>query len=217
MEVLIHGANVLYLVSYLMRDILWLRIFTVVAALCLIAYFYFRIEPLMMAVYWNLLFIALNAFWICRLILERRPVKLTDEQEQLCRLVFHTVTPREMLAMLKLAEWKNAEPGECFVPQGAPMDKLMVIFSGKACVEIDGKPVAEVLPGQFIGSISFITDDPAPASFVAVEPTRYVCWYKSKLKGFLEKNSELFTSLHLTLGADLSHRLKASWAWSGAD
>jgi hypothetical protein len=216
MELLIHGANVLYLVSYLMRDILWLRIFTVIAALCLIAYFYFRIDPLMTAIYWNLLFVALNAFWIGRLILQRRPVQLTDEQEQLCRLVFHSIAPREMLAMLKFAEWKNAEPGECFAPQGAPPDKLMVIYSGKARVEIDGRAVAEVLPGQFIGSIGFITDDPAPAAFVAIEPTRYVCWHRSKLKGFLAKNTELCTALHMTLGADLSHRLKASWAWDAA-
>jgi hypothetical protein len=216
MEALIHGANVLYLVSYLMRDILWLRIFTVVAAVCLIGYFYFRVDPLMTAIYWNLLFVALNGFWICRLVLERRPVQLTDEQEQLCRLVFHTISPREMLAMLKFAEWKNAEPGECFAPQGAPLDKLMVIYSGKARVEIDGRAVAEVLPGQFMGSIGFITGDPAPAAFVAAEPTRYLCWHKSKLKDFLAKNAELCTALHMTLGADLSHRLEASWAWRGA-
>ena len=49
MDILIHVANVLYLFSYLMRDILWLRILTVVAACCLMPYFYFRPEPLMPA------------------------------------------------------------------------------------------------------------------------------------------------------------------------
>jgi hypothetical protein len=54
-----------------MRDILWLRIFTVVAAACLILYFYFLPEPLLTPVYWNILFIALNFFWIARLLHER--------------------------------------------------------------------------------------------------------------------------------------------------
>jgi len=74
MEVLIHSANVIYLVSYVMRDILWLRVFTVIAAACLILYFYFLPNPLLTPVYWNILFIILNVFWIARLFLERRPV-----------------------------------------------------------------------------------------------------------------------------------------------
>ncbi len=47
MEVLIHSANVIYLVSYTMREILWLRVFTVIGATCLIFYFYLQPEPLL--------------------------------------------------------------------------------------------------------------------------------------------------------------------------
>jgi len=38
-ELLIHAANLLYLFAFMVRDILWLRILTVVAAVCLIPYF----------------------------------------------------------------------------------------------------------------------------------------------------------------------------------
>ena len=72
MEALIHSANVIYLVSYTMREILWLRVFTVIAATCLIFYFYLQPEPLLAPIYWNLLFIVLNIYWIVRLLLERR-------------------------------------------------------------------------------------------------------------------------------------------------
>ena len=44
-------ANVLYLAFHTMRDIFWLRIFTVVAACCLIPYFYFQTEPLLTPIY----------------------------------------------------------------------------------------------------------------------------------------------------------------------
>jgi len=80
MEFFIHFANVLYLFSYIMRDILWLRVLTVAAACFLIPYFYFRPDPLLPAIYWNLVFTSLNVFWICRLLLERRPVKLSDDK-----------------------------------------------------------------------------------------------------------------------------------------
>jgi hypothetical protein len=91
----------------MVRDILWLRILTVVAAACLIPYFYFRPEPLMTPIYWNLVFTALNIYWICRLLLERLPVKLSADEQRLCELVFRTMTPREMMTLLKLrtASW----------------------------------------------------------------------------------------------------------------
>ena len=211
-ELLIHAANVLYLFAFMVREILWLRILTVVAATCLIPNFYFRSEPLMTPVYWNLTFAALNIFWIVRLLLERRPVKLSEEEQRLCELVFRTMTPREMIKILKLASWQSAVAGECFVERGKPLDRLMVIYSGKACVEVDGKNVTELQPGQFIGSISYVTEETAPANIVSLEPTRYVSWPKSKLQDFMKKNPDLHTALKTTLAIDLTRWLQATWA-----
>ena len=217
MEALIHTANIIYLVSYVMRDILWLRFFTVVAAVCLIFYFYLRPEPVLEPVYWNLLFIALNVCWIARLLLERRPVKLTEDEQELCNLVFRTISPREMINLLKIGTWEVAEANECFVAAGSQLDTLMVIHSGRACVEVDGKPLQELHPGQFIGSISFVTDETAPTNIVALEPTRYVCWPKSKLKGYLAKNPELHAAIQATLSIDLTKRLQDTWSQAAPD
>jgi len=211
-ELLIHAANVLYLLAFMVRDILWLRILTVIAAACLIPYFYFQPEPLLTPIYWNLVFTALNIFWIARLLLERRPVKLNEEEQRLCELVFRTMTPREMIKILKLASWQSAVAGECFVERGKPLDRLIVIYSGKACVEVDGKNVTELQPGQFIGSISYVTEEMAPANIVSLEPTRYVSWPKSKLQDYMKKNPDLHTALKTTLAIDLTRWLEATWA-----
>jgi len=66
MDYLINLANVLYLVAYFMRDIRRLRAFTILASGMLAAYFYFRPEPLLAAVYWNLFFGGLNAYHLAR-------------------------------------------------------------------------------------------------------------------------------------------------------
>lgn len=211
-ELLIHAANLLYLFAFMVRDILWLRILAVVAAACLIPYFYFRPEPLMTPIYWNLVFTALNLFWIVRLLLERRPVKLSDQEQRLCELVFRTMTPREMIKILRLATWKEAAEGECFVERDKSLDRLMVIYSGKACAEVDGRNVTELEPGQFIGSISFVTEERAPANVIALEPTRYVSWDKSKLRAFMNKNPDLHSALKTTLAIDLTKWLQATWA-----
>jgi hypothetical protein len=206
MEILLHVANVIYLGSYSVRDILWLRIFTVGAASLLIAFFYLRPEPLLTAIYWNLLFISLNIFWISRLLWERRPIQLSHREEKLCRLVFHTISPRDMIRILKMGEWRTAEAGDCFVAREAPLDSLMVIYSGLA-----SEVVGELVPGQFIGSISFITDEASPADFVALYTTYYIVWPKERLKRHLEKDPELRAAIQVTLSRDLTDRVRASW------
>ena len=71
MEILVYMANGMYLVSYFMKDMLPLRVLTVVAALCLVAYFYMRPEPMITVVCWNLFFVALNVFQIARIFASR--------------------------------------------------------------------------------------------------------------------------------------------------
>jgi CRP-like cAMP-binding protein len=195
-----------------MRDILWLRIFTVIAAACLILYFYFLPEPLLTPVYWNILFVTLNIFWIARLLLERRPVQLTADEIELCELVFRLVSPREMISLLKIGTWETAEANECLIAVGSEMDKLMLIQSGRACLIVDGAKTQIINPGQFVGSISFITDEIAPADFVALESTRYLQWDKSSLKRYLTKNPELHAAIQATLSMDLTEKLKTSWS-----
>jgi hypothetical protein len=212
LDLLIHAANVLYLFAFMVRDTLWFRILAVVAAACLVSYFYFRRDPLMVPIYWNLVFTAVNIYWIGRLLLERRPLKLSAAEQRLCELVFRTMTPREMITLLKLATWESAKAGECFVERDKPLKRLMVIYSGRACAEVDGRNMTELQPGRFIGSISYVTEETAPANVVALEPTRYVSWPKSKLKDFMTKNPDLHSALKSTLAVDLTRWLQATWA-----
>src|SRR4030095_7147705 len=105
---IVHVANILYLLSYTVKDMLWLRCLTVVAALCLLPYYYVQPVPLTAAIYWNLLFIGINLIQIVILLRERRPVKLTEDQQRLYQLAFHSITTREFLKLPELARWEEA-------------------------------------------------------------------------------------------------------------
>lgn len=72
METLVYIANILYLLSYFVQDMLRLRVLTVFAATCLVGYFYSQPEPMMTVVCWNVFFITLNVFQLGRIIAERR-------------------------------------------------------------------------------------------------------------------------------------------------
>jgi hypothetical protein len=76
-EILVYAANCLYLVSYMVQDMLRLRLLTLVAAVCLMTYFYLLPEPLLLVVSWNLVFIAMNVVQLIRLLARRRYTERT--------------------------------------------------------------------------------------------------------------------------------------------
>ena len=154
MDSFVHIANVLFLMSYLVRDILRLRVLTVIALVCLAPYYYFQPEPLYAPIAWNIVFATINIFQIYRLLMERRPATLTIEQQMLYNKAFQKLKPREFLKLMDMALWQEAEPAEVLVRKGQSLDQVMVIYSGVMDVIHDGGVIAELNDGQFVGEMS---------------------------------------------------------------
>ena len=73
MAYLIHVANVLYLLSYLVKDILWLRLLSILGGVLLMITYVSAVPPLFTPLAWGAVFAAINGYQIYLLILERRP------------------------------------------------------------------------------------------------------------------------------------------------
>ena len=71
MEILLNIGNVVFVSAYFFRNVLFIRLLAILGASFLMSYFYFRPEPIMTAVYWNLFFSLVNTVWTLRLIRER--------------------------------------------------------------------------------------------------------------------------------------------------
>ena len=75
---MVHVANFLYLTSYLVRDILWLRVLTIFAGLSLLPFYCNCSDHILWApIGWNALFITVNLVQIGILLRERRPRRQT--------------------------------------------------------------------------------------------------------------------------------------------
>lgn len=72
MDLILNGANLLYVAAYFTTDLLRLRLLTMIAAACLATYFALQPEPLLNVVAWNLFFLVLNLVQLARIV-ARRP------------------------------------------------------------------------------------------------------------------------------------------------
>jgi hypothetical protein len=204
-EVYIHTANVLYLLSYLVRKIFLLRFLTIIAGLVLIPYFFLASEdgPLWPAIIWAGVFFAVNMYQLIALFKERRPVKLNAEDQEVYDLSFAAFTVKQFADLLKAGQRKNMEAGEVLVEGGSVPEGVHVIVSGK--VNKDGVPTLE--NGSLVGELSYITKSPAQSSTVAAEPLEVIYWENQSLTKVLGSNPELKSAWQGMLSERLAERL----------
>ncbi len=206
--ILFFVANILYCMAYVVRDMKWLRIVTIVAALATFPYFILREEPLWSAVLWQSAFAGINVINLAWLLREQQPVPLTDEQERLHNLVFRGLTHRQLLRLLDLGEWKDAEPGEVLIQRGAPPEHLLLVAKGQADVYLDGELIAQLVHGRFAGEMGLISDSPASADVLAVDAVRYLRWRSSDLKELMAESTLFDKYLPGILGHDMATKLR---------
>ena len=72
MESLINIANLLYILTYFVQDLLRIRFLTLAGSAMLVVYFGLQPEPVMTLIYWNVFFILLNIFQLLRLVAQQR-------------------------------------------------------------------------------------------------------------------------------------------------
>jgi Popeye protein conserved region len=208
LDYLVHFSNILLVMSYSVREILWLRWFAVAAALTNIPYFLFQNVVLWPPVIWALVFTAINLYQITCLYLERRPVVLSDDEQKLYNLGFQSLRPREFVSLLLAGEWKNANAGERIVTEGQPVSHLCISISGSAEVRQQGRRIGELKSGHIIGTALALSSDPSLVEVTFSETARYMRWSLPSLRTFMDKRPELRVTLQALVNRDLAGKLE---------
>jgi hypothetical protein len=206
----LHAGNVLLLVAYSVRDILWLRLFAVTAALITIPFFLLQPTILWAPVGWSCVFATINIFQSWRLFIERRPIQLTPEEEEVRRLVFPHLAPRKVLQVLSIGAWIKAQVGEQLLENGKPVAAICLIVRGKVRVIGEGRVFGDLTAGNLVGSALLLTGTPARVDARAVEPVLAVRWETKTLEQYLAANPETRIIMQQHLALDLAGKLISS-------
>ena len=207
-DYLVHFSNILLLVSYSVRDILWLRWFAVAAALTNIPYFLLQGTVLWPPVLWALVFTSMNLYQIARIYLERRPVVLSEDEQKLYDLAFRSLRPREFMSLSLVGEWKSVEAGARVVTEGEPASYLCIPITGSAEVRKGGEAIGTMRPGQIIGTALALTGDPSPVEITFTGPARYMRWPLPSLRRFMDRRPDLRVTLQGLVNRDLAGKVE---------
>lgn len=204
-QYLVHFGYALQLVALLARDVLWLRS-VLIAAQSVLAFYAFT-RGLWPYVFWNLLFVAINIWWVTRLLRERRAVTLPQELRELHRRHFAALGPPEFLRLWREGDRLSARD-QRLVAEGTRPDALYFVLEGQVDVLRDGHLLARLGAGNFVAEMSLLTGEPTTADAVARGAVEYMSWPAARLERLRRDDPVFWTRLQSVLGHDLVEKLR---------
>jgi len=206
-----HLAFGLIAFSFLVKDIFWLRIVSIIASLFSVFYNYIiPLEPMWLAINWNFIFIAVNIYHIAIILYEKREVKMDDKNQELYDTLFSEMTPVEYLKISRAAKWEMVKAGQRIITQGMPVPDLYLIYNGTVDVVVDKEQIAELKDGEFVGEMSFLTEKVATATCKVKYDAQCLVWKQREFKELLKRNPSLYFTIQSVLSAQVSDKLVIS-------
>lgn len=206
---LIHIGAVCYLVCFLFRDQLWLRIFAVLGDIVYTAFYFTAADvPLWSAIIYSSLNVVINLFMIAYILNDRRMTTLADNDLRLYQK-FQGMAPGDFRRLCKIGSWQKAEGDQVLTTEGSHLQQLYYIVEGEIEVK-KGERIIPVKSGVFIGEVAYLKKTPASATVIAKAGSHYIAWSHDELKKIVARHESLKLSLGNLLSADLAMKVANS-------
>jgi hypothetical protein len=194
MEWALHLANVLILCSFLVRDLIFLRLLSIGAGVLFCMYFYKNnmMEPIV----WNILFSIVNTFQIALHSYQSRKIPLNHVEQFLYDKFFPTLNPIEIRSLYQKADTNHVDADQNLELQG-----LGLIISGSLKVKKQ-----KLNTGNFLGIHCFLSRQDHSIIATSHESLSYLCWQESSLRQWASHSTERYNLLLKALSTDLLHQ-----------
>ena len=204
-HIFVHIANVLFLTSYLVRDIFLLRILTLVAGFTLFPFYFFVVNgPMTDQIFWSLIFSGVNVFQLIHLYNERKPIVLSRFEQEIYQNGFQNFTLKQFSKLIKAAKEMRIEAGGYIVEKNSSPGHISLLLEGSLNEE---KKEESTRAGQLIGAVNFITGTPSRKTIEAAEDCNLLCWDRNNLNRLFDKDKDLKSSWQTMMTERLAERL----------
>ncbi|GAA0467482.1 hypothetical protein GCM10009096_05350 [Parasphingorhabdus litoris] len=206
---LIHIGALFYIIAFLIRDEMRLRLLVLSGSVFYLLYYYlFPDPPLWDAILTTAILTVANLIVLFRIVLERSVFTLSTQEKQLF-MAFEGFTPGQFRQLLKIAKWRDAQSPVVLTKESKQLSKLYYIFNGSVRTK-KGKHEFTLGDGNFIGEIAFVLKGPPTADVTALPGTRYVEWNSADIDQLMEKSPAFENAMMALLSRDLADKLATS-------
>ena len=208
--ILFNTANMIFLLAFMAKKIVWLRLLTITGMMVSIPYYlYFLEAPMWNNIFWVNTYALINLVMLFIIYLESRPVKLSDLEQKIYDLTFKSLEPRVFKKLIDHGSLEELQPEVVLVNRDSELDSLMLVVEGEAEVVLKYGEHLIIPTGGFIGEQSFITGGKTSADVTSgEEATMILRWNSEVLRKYLVGKETLKDNLDLIFTADLIHKLR---------
>jgi hypothetical protein len=199
-------AALFSLSAYVLSNILWLRIFLVLAA---IVYIISGVNlGITSMVGWNSAYLVINLFHVGLLLLDKSTITLPEETKEIYHQFFSAMSTREFKKLITINQFQTVK-GERLIAEGEVTDRLFMLLEGKVNIVKSEQKIASLNSGDLVGEMSFMSKDPASADVIAAEVVKYAYWTHEDLEKLCQKNCIVYNKFISIIGCDLVRKLNA--------
>ena len=202
---LIHIANLIILASFLVSDVMWLRALSIIGGGVWICYFSVSFaEVNWSGIGWNVVFTAINIWYIVQLILERRPIPFTEHERNLKHQVAPDLSPRDWYRLLKKGQVMSGD--ELRLEKDSILDAVYLVMTGELSLETSEAENEHLTTGQLFGGLSYLNDQPFKQQLIDSNNLSLIAWPKDVLNKHLQSAPEIESVFQRLFGDEIARR-----------
>lgn len=195
--------------SFLVRDILWLRIISIIASVFGIFFNYLAPPtPLWLVIYWNLLFVVINIFHIAVTLMERLNVKFTNDEIRLYRVLFSKLGRVEAMKLFRKGIWRSADKKEVLVHEGQHTGHIILICAGTVGLKKQGRVIRQVHSHDFIGEFCF-NNKSSDVTAIAEKKSKLLIWLMEDLRRLFKEYPVIQECFEDVMARDFAKQIKS--------
>ena len=208
--ILFNAANIIFLLAFMAKKIVWLRLLTITGMMVGIPYYlYIHEAPMWNNIFWVCTYALINLVMLFIIYLESRPIELSDLEQNIYNMTFKSLEPRVFKKLIDHGSFEELQPEVNLVTRDSELDSLMYVVEGEAEVVLKHGEHLIIPTGGFIGEQSYITGEKTSADVkTGKEAAKIIRWNSEALRKHLAGKEVLKDNLDLIFTADLIHKLR---------
>lgn len=199
-------AYFLMLVALAIRSILSLRIVLVSAQTIFIIYGLLSSNYVLL--FWNSVFLAINAVQVGILLRQRQPIEVPADVAEIYQMHFSSLTPREFVYFWQMAKHETVEKQETIIRIDERQERLLLILEGNARVMSGRRAIATLGRGDFVAEMSYLSGQGATADVRTVPGLHYAYWDRKNIDAVRKLNPKLGGKIDTLLTKHLVDKLR---------